>query len=177
MKIELKRLSVNQRLSEETHNFVADLWVDGRKIGQISNGGYGGPDEFHGDQAAYDRADAWCKANLPRWSSASLVGDDLAQRLEEAGNTKADDTFETDLEMHVADLINEHVSAKALRAKLAKAVLFTKPNEKGLWQITLKKGAPAGTLMKTAQVQATHPGFRVLNLLPFDEALAIFRAN
>lgn len=47
MKIEIKRLSVNHRLSEETLNFACDVWVDGKKVGEATNHGTGGPTNVH----------------------------------------------------------------------------------------------------------------------------------
>lgn len=47
MKIEIKNISYSERMSEETSCFSADLWVDGKKIGVISNRGTGGCDDFH----------------------------------------------------------------------------------------------------------------------------------
>lgn len=42
MKIELKRLKVYPRMSDETLAFVADVWVDGKKVGTAKNDGHGG---------------------------------------------------------------------------------------------------------------------------------------
>lgn len=42
MKIELKKLSINLRMSEETTCFVADLYIDGLKAGTAENTGKGG---------------------------------------------------------------------------------------------------------------------------------------
>jgi uncharacterized protein YcbK (DUF882 family) len=40
IKIELKKISVNQRLSEETNCYSADLYVDGVKWGEVCNRGW-----------------------------------------------------------------------------------------------------------------------------------------
>lgn len=45
MKIELKKFTANERLSEETLAYAADVYVDGKKVGTAGNHGTGGPDE------------------------------------------------------------------------------------------------------------------------------------
>jgi hypothetical protein len=47
MKIELKRITYNKRLSQETSAYAADIWVDGVKRGTVQNDGHGGPDMIH----------------------------------------------------------------------------------------------------------------------------------
>ncbi|NDV69979.1 hypothetical protein [Dysgonomonas sp. 25] len=42
MKIELRNVSYNERLSEDSHCFSADLFADGKKIASCSDGGHGG---------------------------------------------------------------------------------------------------------------------------------------
>ena len=42
MKIELKKISFNERMSQETNCFIADLYINGIKVGECSNEGHGG---------------------------------------------------------------------------------------------------------------------------------------
>jgi hypothetical protein len=42
MEVELKKLAIYPRLSEETTAFAADLWIDGAKVGYAKNDGHGG---------------------------------------------------------------------------------------------------------------------------------------
>src|SRR3972149_5431468 len=42
MKVELKKLAIYPRMSEETTAFAADLWIDGVKVGHAKNDGHGG---------------------------------------------------------------------------------------------------------------------------------------
>lgn len=42
MKVELKRLQVYERMSQETTAFNADVWIDGKKAGTAENNGHGG---------------------------------------------------------------------------------------------------------------------------------------
>lgn len=47
MKIELKNVKINARLSEETTCFSATLYVNGEKAGEVTNRGHGGPNMYH----------------------------------------------------------------------------------------------------------------------------------
>lgn len=64
MKIALKKLSVNHRLSEETTCFSADLWIDGKKAGYASNRGHGGQTDYHiTDRSLEAKAKAWARTH------------------------------------------------------------------------------------------------------------------
>ena len=69
MKIELKKISFNERMSEETNCFVADLYINGKKVGYVKNEGCGGCTDYHGytkeDNLIIREAEAYCKT-LPR---------------------------------------------------------------------------------------------------------------
>jgi hypothetical protein len=64
MKIELKKISFSEALSEETNAFTADLYINGVKAGYCKNTGQGGCTDYH----AYDikgrklieEAEAYC---------------------------------------------------------------------------------------------------------------------
>lgn len=47
MQIELRKLSINTRLSEETVCFSADIFIDGTKAGYASNRGHGGSTDYN----------------------------------------------------------------------------------------------------------------------------------
>ena len=42
MKIEIKKVVFNERMSEETNCFVCDIYIDGKKVGYGKNDGHGG---------------------------------------------------------------------------------------------------------------------------------------
>ena len=48
MKIELKRIQFSERMSEETNCFVADLYINGKKVGECKNDGKGGCSDYYG---------------------------------------------------------------------------------------------------------------------------------
>jgi len=104
MKIELKRISFSERMSEETNCFVADIYIDGKKIGSCKNDGRGGPTEYHGntkaDNELIEKAEAYCKT-LPKVRSSLGVP---------FGVLEYDMTFEGVID----DLLEAHLKAKDL---------------------------------------------------------------
>jgi hypothetical protein len=98
MKIELRRISHNARMSEETPCFTADLYVDGTKRGTVSNRGTGGSHDFsdwNAEKEINEYAKAlppnqfpaeWCKNGESRdypQTAETIVGDLLDKHLEE----------------------------------------------------------------------------------------------
>lgn len=53
--IKLTAIKLHQGLSQETPAYTANLLVDGKKIGTLSNDGHGGCDYFHGDWEVYGK--------------------------------------------------------------------------------------------------------------------------
>ena len=78
MKIELKKIKVMESHSFETFCYSASLFLDGKRIGEVSNTGDGVPDQFDGDEAKYNEADAWL-ATLP---SESIHGSNYHKSIE-----------------------------------------------------------------------------------------------
>ena len=48
MKIELKKISFYERMSEETNCFAADLYINGKNVGECKNDGQGGCTDYNG---------------------------------------------------------------------------------------------------------------------------------
>ncbi|UWQ19798.1 hypothetical protein [Jannaschia sp. M317] len=154
MKIELHAIRYSAAASQETAFYSADLHVNGRRIGTISNGGTGGEDVVHGDRAAYAVANAWCRANLPPWRTP----DGLA--------------FETDLELHCATLLQQWIDADELRRALAERVLWRDPVDRRVYGLRHHGRIEAAI----SSVRRRHPDVTILNELPFVMALAIWRS-
>ena len=122
MKIELKKISFNERMSEETNCFVADLYINGKNVGYCKNEGQGGCTDFRGgtreNNEIIAQADAYYRT-LPKVKSGTFE-------------------FEQDLEWVVNMLLEEHLNAKInLKAKKKfeklqqKSIVWGKPNTYG----------------------------------------------
>ncbi|MCH2221038.1 MAG: hypothetical protein MK097_12070, partial [Dechloromonas sp.] len=66
MKIELRRINHNPKLSEETNAYSAEVWIDGEHAFDARNQGQGGCD-FYRQTGRWTEAEvsAWLKANRP----------------------------------------------------------------------------------------------------------------
>lgn len=156
MKIELKNIKHAAFASQETECYQASLWVNGKKIGTVDNEGHGGPDRFYGDQKVYAEADAWCKANLPKWK---LNPDDPDEK-----------AHETDLEMHCANLLSEWLTTRDLKRAMKTKILFQNPDGK-VYEIA-HKGQTAAAM---AAVLRDNPQAKILNSMALTDALAIYK--
>ncbi len=153
MNIELKNVQYAAFSSEETACYSASLYVDGKKIGVVSNDGHGGCDRFHGDQAAYAAADAWCRANLPK-----IVFDGR-------------DPLDANIETCCARLLDRWLIARDLKRDMKTKILMRDPGDGHVYSVK-HRGKPEETI---AGIGKRYPGAAILNRLPFDEALTIYR--
>lgn len=154
MKIELKAIQYAAFSSEETNCYSANLYVNGRKIDSVGNDGHGGPDRFHGDHAAFATADAWCKANLPKWEGSK------------------GEALDTDLEMRCGQIVDEWLTARDLKTAFRTKVLMRDPADGNLYAVK-HRGRIEVTI---AGIGKRHPGAVILNALPFDEALTLYHS-
>jgi len=159
MKIELKSIKHYPSMSEETECFDADLWIDGKKIGHLSNRGTGGCDDFHGDHAAFAAADAWCRENLPRIEFNH--GDDAPM------------SIDADLETHCGDLLAQHIAGKELDRLIKRQVIGILDGNIVTWK---PKVAGTDPMKLLPGVQAKYPSAKLLNTMPRAEAVALYRS-
>lgn len=68
MKIEFKRFSYNERMSQGTCCYSADLWVDGKKLGEVSNEGRGGCTNLEIPWDDQKKIEAYCETLPPLYS-------------------------------------------------------------------------------------------------------------
>lgn len=136
MKITLKKFSFNAALSKETYCFSADLYIDGKKRGNVSNRGHGGPTEFS-DREAEAELDAY-GAGLPREPEFNLVK-----------------TGELLVDVEVSRMLQEKEEKKMCK----KGITFTdpaKPRNYSTYEIPY-------TQKNADWVRAKHPGVNIIN--------------
>jgi hypothetical protein len=117
MKIELKKISFSERMSDETNCFIADLYINGKKVGECNNDGRGGCTNYGGntkeDNVLIAEAEKYCKT-LPKVKSEKLKFE-YAQSLESV----------------IDDILTEFLVAKELKKKqkmFLKAFCYGVPN-------------------------------------------------
>lgn len=106
MKIELKKISFSERMSEETNCFVADIYINGKKAGYCKNDGRGGCTEYHGntkaDNVLIAKVEKYCKT-LPHDKYGEQSFEDVINDFLEA-HLKAKDLERIEKKMHKAYL-------------------------------------------------------------------------
>jgi len=124
MKIELRRITYNARLSQETSAYAADVYVDGVKRGTTRNDGNGGADMIH-PYTLQQEIDVYA-ATLPPVTSQ-------------------DGEFLQSAEIIFGDLLADYLTRKDLKRQLAKKTLFVREGK--LYSMKMKGLRPkdAGT--------------------------------
>ena len=159
MKLELKNIKHTSWASEETHCYEASLYVDGKPVAIVSNSGRGGADrdydhpKFKGEYRATMRKIHDYFDGLPP-APFSYEG---------ADGVMIHDSMRQTLEFWCCDQVNDWLSARELKKKLKAGFLF---------QFADKVGVFAHKTRPSRAHKAT-----ILNDLPFDEALAIWKAT
>jgi hypothetical protein len=154
MKVELKNIKYAAFASEETHCFEASLYINGKPRGTVSNEGHGGSDRFS-DWQAEDELNTYAKNHLP------------PRMYEWDGQTHA---FNQTAESIVQDLLNAHLARKQLQRIMRDKVVYVDGGK--VWQTTSIKNADTRADYITLRKRE---GKTVLNTLPIDEAVKIFR--
>ena len=155
MKIELKNLKINERMSEETTCFSATVYVDGKRAFEACNRGHGGPNEYHGD---YEAAQKYA-ASLPPYV------------MKEEGETCEEMTIRSlpyDLDMLIDDLINDAQYEKLIKRDLKYVAIV-----KDCKYYTTK--AP-NTPEMVAAVQKKYPTATILNTMPMTEVVSLLKS-
>lgn len=80
MKIELKKFTANQKFSEETLMFRAEVWINGKKAGTVENEGRGGSNDVHySDPTMHERVSEYLHALPPDISTLDAHGHPVSE--------------------------------------------------------------------------------------------------
>ena len=131
--MELKNLSLNTSISEETHCFRASVYINGKRMFTASNGGNGGPNfyspsDFGKGKEAFEEAMAIAREEAKQYTLKKIeLGEDLQWAIDAFGDGKSDEL----IDWLIADLINEQLTLKEMRKALKKKVMvyWPKSNE------------------------------------------------
>lgn len=170
MKIELRKVHHSKSLSEETNAYTAEIWIDGKHFCDVSNHGQGGPDQ-HTAPRSLGHPGGWAifherlkevekriAAEWPKIDCTTFGGKG---------------TMDHSLETVCGDLLAAMAIEKDLKRLLKRTVAFVDPkggvrSYKGKHEGVQRARLCTETLRK-------YPGAVILNNLPFDEALALYR--
>jgi hypothetical protein len=161
MKIELRNIKRAAFASEETHCFEATIYIDGKRAGDVRNDGHGGPNFYQ--PFALETRLAEYAATLP--PVAMDMGD---------GTTE---TYPQDADILIGDLLEDHLLAKDLKRAMTNKILFTKVGSEGIFETRKLTPAQVGTYLRDPQTPAKLKAVQILNLLPMETALAIYKGG
>jgi|TARA_R110002050_G_scaffold280913_1_gene428099 hypothetical protein len=164
MKLQLKAIKHTEWASEETHCYQASLYIDGKPVAIVSNDGHGGCDrdyahpKFKGDYRATMKAVHEYFKSLPNTDACNLFPDGMAQQLE----------------YWCGDQVNQWLSERELKRKMKSYVLIQLLSKEGIYQTKYHPTTTKGEWVINKQAGETR---RILNDMPFDEALAIWKTT
>ena len=189
MKLELKAIKHCEWQSEETHSYQGKVYVDGKPMIEVSNEGHGGCDNqypiepfTHKD---VEKVNKWCCDNLPKWHPQD-------DNIEIKDGFDKGKSYDTDLEIWCGDQVSKFLvkrdekrQSKGLEKRLKKLldskILYRK--NKDIFTMTFKNGSKITQkhLLYFENVYSPQKGydkiadFKVLNTIPFDKALEIYK--
>lgn len=145
-RVELKNVKHSAFASQETHCFEATVYIDGKRMGTVSNDGHGGCDNYSSEELreALERI----AATLPHMDLADIGA---------PGRTMPESA-----ETVIGDLVNKWLEARDMKCLCARKTLFRKPGEsyqKGEYHTINAKFSP----QVKAQIAAKYPGAEILN--------------
>jgi hypothetical protein len=152
MQITLKNVKYSEFASQETYCFEATIYLDGKKAGQVRNDGQGGCN-FYYPHTIEEAINAYA-VTLPPVVSGGI-------------------TLNHDADWLIMNLIAEWLITRDLKRALSKRVLFINSGGVILETSALSKERLAIVLSKPEDY--LKQAAKILNLLPFAEALALYR--
>ena len=160
MNLEMKAIKFSEWASEETYCYQANVYLDGKPFAMVSNDGHGGCDrdyshnKFKGDyRATMKKVDEYFKS-LPNTDPCDLFPEGIEQ------------TFE----QWCHDQVCTYLYRRDLKKALKKAKVVKRKDDQGkmcLWDFNIRANSDI--------IKAKYPEAIILNDLPEDEALTIFR--
>jgi hypothetical protein len=164
LNLELRSIQFNELMSEETNNYAAKLYLDGKHIANVGNDGHGGCDRQYPVKPFTDFDLRALNALICSTYPTTELGEGLG-------------SVPTDLEMVCNDLLTNWITIKQARAWCRKAVLFLAPNDNieelgGYRQIKPKRGyalTPELADRIRADLTKKYPGVKIVNDMTDDQ--------
>jgi len=158
-RVTLRALKYAAFQSHETHCFEATIYLDGKKAGTADDDGNGGMVNIH-PQSLRDQLDAYGKT-FPDDNSHGI-------------------TISIDAEIIIRELVNDWLLARDVKRDLAKKVMYTVADDDGLYETKAIPGlaqhvAKGEAHMRNYMRNFKRPPVKILNLLPLEEAVELYR--
>lgn len=169
MKIELKNVKHSEFASHETSCFEASVYIDGIRAGIVENDGQGGCNRYHPYELEI-KINEYAKTLPP-----------VATSMTDPHDSSKPFTYDQDADCIIGDLLTEHLYAKDLKRALAKKIMYVKTDDGLIYEtIGLSKLELQLYLAEAKLCNKIHEKLKaktILNILPFTEALSIYRSG
>lgn len=152
MQVELKNIKYAEFASEETSCFQAAIYIDGKRAGEVSNSGKGGCNNYHPYQLEKTLND-YAKT-LPKIKFQN-------------------DEFEQDADTMIGELLTNHLHIKDLKRAMQSRIVFVAADGTLREVVGIKKDN-IKTYLSNKALPEKLKAAKVLNLLPFEEAFALY---
>lgn len=163
LKVELISVKYAEFASEETPCFHADIYIDGEKAGTVGNEGRGAANRYW-PPVIKEQLDGYAKT-LPN---------KICEWLDE--KTGKPQVLEQDADLLVDSLLDEWLLRRDLKRTFAKRILFTKKGCPGIFETEPFQKARLMSLLADINLMSKIKGCeKILNLLPIDEAVTLYR--
>ena len=164
MKIELKNVKHSEFASHETSCFEASVYIDGVRAGIVENDGQGGCNRYHPYELEI-KINEYAKT-LPPVTTSMTDPHDSSKPF----------TYDQDADHIIDDLLTAHLYTKDLKRALAKKILFIGGDNK-IYETKTMPAVDLQTRLNQYHLRDTLKAKAVLNLMPFSDALSIYRAG
>ena len=161
MKIELKNIKHSEFASQETNCYQATIYIDGKRVGTVENAGHGGCDNVYPYQVA-QQIDAYAKT-LPK-TVCSFIDPETGKPAE----------MEQDHETIFGDILTSWLMSKDLKRLMSKRIVFVK-EDGNVYETKALKADQLKLNLNQSRLPEMLKAKTILNLLPFDQALTIYR--
>jgi len=155
MKIEIRNLKFSAFASQDSNCFQGTIYIDGKKEGDVRNDGHGGSPIFN--PPSLTRKLAEHAATLPHICVLDRLIPVTASYL-------------------IEDMVEKMLRERDLKKRLTKHVMFTIAGKAGVFQLRAMKADVLRTTLENKALLAKLGADKILNLLPLEEALVVFKA-
>lgn len=164
MKIEIKNVKHSEFASHETSCFEASVYIDGVRAGIVENDGQGGCNRYHPYELEIKIND-YAKTLPP-----------VVTSMKDPHDSSKTFTYDQDADAVIDDLLTAHLYSKDLKRALAKKILFIGGDNK-IYETKTMPAVDLQTRLKQYHLRDALKAKAVLNLMPFSDALSIYRAG
>ena len=162
MKIEIKNLKHSEFASHETNCFEASVYVDGKRIGVVSNDGQGGCNSYSHPHSTWAPIEDYAKTLPP--IKYTLIKDGVSTEVD----------LPIDMDSVIGDLVTDALYARDLKRAMTSKIIFINAGGEVMETTKMDKGTMANWLSRPElmdKLKAT----KVLNLMPMADAIKLYR--